>query len=312
MAKRKSGKQITGTTAERHRAITKIRRSSKKVPRPPSGRHLLEGQAEERYEEVKRHNEELQRATENKSQFLARMSHEIRIPLSIVMGFLDILSLETLGTLNKEQKSAVDKMLVQSRRLQKMIGDVLSLSQIEAGIIPIEISTFPMERIIESLRAVADDLQRKTDLKVRWNIDRNLPPLTTDASKLEEILQNLMVNAFKYTSEGEVRIRIKNSLDSKFIEFVIEDTGRGIAAENISKIFDGFQQIDATTSSQGVGLGLAIVKKYIELLKGDIQVQSELGKGSTFTLILPHTLKAKKSQRGRRVESPRREDPASR
>lgn len=104
-----------------------------------------------------------------------------------------------------------------------------------------------------------------------------------------------MVNAFKYTSKGEVRIRIKNRLDSKSVEFVVEDTGRGIAAENISKIFDGFQQIDATTSNQGVGLGLAIVKKYLELLKGDIQVQSELGKSSTFTLILPHTLKAKKA-----------------
>jgi signal transduction histidine kinase len=287
------------------------RRATQKGPRPLRSRPLLERQLE-LYEEIKRHNEELQRATEHKSQFLARMSHEIRIPLSIVMGFLDILGLETLGTLNKEQKTAVDKMLVQSQKLQKMIGDVLSLSQIEAGIIPLEISTFSMERIIESLRAVADTLQRKTDLKVRWDIDQDLPPLTTDASKLEEILQNMMVNAFKYTSKGEVRIRIKNRLDSKSVEFVVEDTGRGIAAENISKIFDGFQQIDATTSNQGVGLGLAIVKKYLELLKGDIQVQSEPGKGSTFTLILPHTLKAKKSHSARRVESPRRKDPASR
>ena len=311
MAKRKSGKQTTGTTAERHKAITKIRRAKQKGPRPPKSRPLLERQLE-LYEEIKRQNEELQRATEHKSHFLARMSHEIRIPLSIIMGFLDILSLETLGTLTKEQKTAVDKMLVQSQKLQKMIGDILSLSQIEAGIIPLEISTFPMEKIIESLRAVADDLQRKTDLKVRWDIDQDIPPLTTDASKLEEILQNMMVNAFKYTSKGEVRIRIKNRLDSKSVEFVVEDTGRGIAAENISKIFDGFQQIDATPSNQGVGLGLAIVKKYLELLKGDIQVQSELGKGSTFTLILPHTLKAKKSHSARRVESPRRKDPASR
>jgi len=264
------------------------------------------------YEEIKRHNEELQRATEHKSHFLARMSHEIRIPLSIIMGFLDILSLETLGTLNQEQKTAVDKMLVQSQKLQKMIGGVLSLSQIEAGIIPIEISTFPMERIVESLRALADNLQRKTNLKVRWDIDQDLPPLSTDASKLDEILQNMVVNAFKYTSKGEVRIRIKNHLDSKTVEFVVEDTGRGIAAENISKIFDGFQQIDTTPGNQGVGLGLAIVKKYLELLKGKIQVQSELGKGSTFTLILPHTLKAKKNHSARRVERPRRKGPAKR
>ncbi len=286
-------------------------RPTQKGTRPPRSRPLLERHLK-LYEEIKRHNEELQRATEHKSHFLARMSHEIRIPLSIIMGFLDILSLETLGTLNQEQKTAVDKMLVQSQKLQKMIGGVLSLSQIEAGIIPIEISTFPMERIVESLRALAEDLQRKTNLKVRWDIDQDLPPLATDASKLDEILQNMVVNAFKYTSKGEVRIRIKNHLDSKTVEFVVEDTGRGIAAENISKIFDGFQQIDTTTSNQGVGLGLAIVKTYLELLKGKIQVQSKLGKGSTFTLILPHTLKAKKNHSARRVERPRRKGPARR
>jgi signal transduction histidine kinase len=190
------------------------------------------------------------------------------------------LSSGTLGTLNEKQKVAVDKMQVQSQRLQNMIGSVLNISQIEEGIIPLNISTF----------SGADDLQRKTGLKVLWDIDRDLPPLTSDAPKLEEILHNLMVNAFKYTSDGEVRIRIKNRPKSKSIECAIEDTGMGIAPENFSKIFDGFHQIDATASSQGVGLGLAIVKNYLNLLKGKIQVQSELEKGSTFTLTLPYKL----------------------
>ncbi|MFB3108305.1 MAG: GAF domain-containing sensor histidine kinase [Candidatus Binatia bacterium] len=242
------------------------------------------------YEKLKKHNDGLQMATEHKSQFLARMSHEIRTPLGVLLGFLDILHSGTLGTINEEQKTAVDKMQIQSRRLQKMINDVLNLSRIEEGTIPLEISTFPTEKIIDSLRTLADELQRKSELKVRWDIDPNLPSLTTDAPKLEEILQNLIVNAFKYTPTGEIQVRIKNHPASKSIEFVVEDTGLGISPQNIPKIFEGFHQIDATTSSQGVGLGLTIVRKYLELMKGTIQVESKPAKGSRFRITLPYTL----------------------
>ena len=244
------------------------------------------------YEKLKKHNDDLQMATEHKSQFLARMSHEIRTPLGVLLGFLDILHSGTLGTINEEQKTAVDKMQIQSRRLQKMINDVLNLSRIEEGTIPLEISTFPTEKIIESLRTLADELQRKSELKVHWDIDPNLPSLTTDAPKLEEILQNLIVNAFKYTPDGEIQIRIKNHPATRIIEFVVEDTGLGISPQNIPKIFEGFHQIDATTSSQGVGLGLTIVKKYLELMNGAIQVESEPGKGSRFRITLPYILDA--------------------
>ncbi len=244
------------------------------------------------YEKLKKHNDDLQRATEHKSQFLARMSHEIRTPLGVLLGFLDILHSGTLGTINEEQKTAVDKMQIQSRRLQKMINDVLNLSRIEEGTIPLEISTFPTEKIIESLRTLADELQRKSELKVRWDIDPNLPSLTTDAPKLEEILQNLIVNAFKYTPGGEIQVRIKNHPKSKSVEFVVEDTGLGISPQNIPKIFEGFHQIDTTTSSQGVGLGLTIVRKYLELMNGAIQVESKPGKGSRFRITLPYVLDA--------------------
>ena len=243
-----------------------------------------------RYKEVKKHNEDLLMATEYKSQFLARMSHEIRTPLGVLIGFLDILHSGTLGAINEEQMTAVDKMQIQSRRLQKMINDVLNLSRIEEGTTPLEISTFHTEKIIESLRTLADELQRKSELKVRWDIDSNLPSLTTDAPKLEEILQNLIVNAFKYTPTGEIQIRIKNHPATKIIEFVVEDTGLGISPQNIPKIFEGFHQIDATTSSQGVGLGLTIVKKYLGLMRGAIRVESEPGKGSKFKVTLPYIL----------------------
>ncbi|HEX9880076.1 MAG TPA: GAF domain-containing sensor histidine kinase [Candidatus Binatia bacterium] len=242
------------------------------------------------YEKVKSQNDDLKRATEYKSQFLARMSHEIRTPLGVLIGFLDILHSGTLGPVNDEQRTALDKMQSQSRRLQKMINDVLSLSRIEEGSVPLEISTFPLEKIMEPVRTLVDDLKRKSPLQVVWDIEPDLPTLRTDAPKLEEILQNLIVNAFKYTRQGEVRIRIKNLAERRRVQFIVEDTGLGIAPQNVSKIFEGFHQIDATTSSQGVGLGLTIVKKFVDLLEGDIEVQTQPGKGSSFKVTLPHVL----------------------
>ena len=242
------------------------------------------------FDELKRLNRNSEKATQNKSQFFSRLSHEMRTPLSVIIGLIDCMNLGAFGSLNQEQKSILEKIHRQSQTLLKMVNDVLNLSRIEAGAFPLEISTFPMDKLIESLQTLTEDLQRKSRLRVIWDVDSDLPSLTTDARKLEEILQNLIVNAFKYTPKGEVRIRIKNRPESQRVEFVVEDTGTGIAPENIPKIFDGFHQIAPTIASQGVGLGLTIVKKYVELLKGEIQVQSEPGKGSAFTVILPHVL----------------------
>jgi signal transduction histidine kinase len=149
-----------------------------------------------------------------------------------------------------------------------------------------------MAKMVESLRTLTDDLQRKNDLDVAWDIDPNLPSLTTDAGKVQAILQNLIVNAFKYTSEGRVKIRMKNHPQTKSVELAVEDTGRGISAEDLPKIFDGFHQVQSTAASQGVGLGLTIIKKYLDLLKGTIRVDSKPGKGSTFTVTIPWSLEA--------------------
>ena len=242
------------------------------------------------YDELKRLNQDLENVTQNKSQFFARLSHEMRTPLSVIIGFIDFMNAGVFGSLTEQQKSILNKIQIQSQTLLKMANDVLNLSRIEAGAIYVEVSTFPLDTIIASLQGLTEDLQRKSKLRAVWDVDPDLPLLTTDPGRLEEILQNLIVNAFKYTSEGEVRIRIGNRPQSQSVEFLVEDTGRGIAPENIPKIFDGFHQVAPTATGQGVGLGLTIVKKYVELLKGEIRVQSELGKGSTFTVTLPYVL----------------------
>ncbi len=244
------------------------------------------------FDELKRLNQDLERITQHKSQFLARLAHELKTPLNVIIGILDAMHLGATGPLNEKQQSALNKIQDQSRALQKMVIDLLNLSRIEAGTIPLEVSTFPIAKVVESLRTLTEDLQRKNSLDVVWDIDPDLPSLMTDAGKVEAILQNLVVNAFKYTSDGEVKIRMKNRPEAKSVELAVEDTGRGISSEELPRIFDGFHQVHSTAASQGVGLGLTIVKKYLELIKGTIHVESEPGKGSTFTVTLPYSLEA--------------------
>ncbi len=244
------------------------------------------------FDELKRLNQDLERATQHKSQFLARLAHEFKTPLNVITGILDIMKLGVTGPLSEKQKSALGKIQNQSHALGKMVTDLLNLSRIESGTIPVEVSTFSMAKMVESLRTLTDDLQRKNDLDVAWDIDPDLPSLTTDAGKVQAILQNLVVNAFKYTAEGRVKICMKNRPQTKSVELAVEDTGMGISAEDLPKIFDGFHQVQSTAASQGVGLGLTIVKKYLELLNGTIRVDSKPGKGSTFTVTIPWSLEA--------------------
>lgn len=244
------------------------------------------------FDELKRLNQDLEKATENKSQFLARLAHEFKTPLSVITGILEVMNLGATGPFNEKQEAALGKIQNQSRSLQKMVTDLLNFSRVESGSISLEVSTFPLHKVVAPLRTLTEDLQRKNSLDVVWEIEPDLPSLTTDAGKVEAIMQNLVVNAFKYTPEGKVKIRMRNLPESKSVELAVEDTGRGIASEDLPLIFDGFHQVRSTAASQGVGLGLTIVKKYLEVIKGSVRVESSPGKGSTFTVTLPYRLEA--------------------
>lgn len=242
------------------------------------------------FHDLQRTLQDSENIAQRKSEFLSYIAHELKTPLNVIVGLLDLMDAGATGPLTGKQTVALGKIQDQCQTLVKMANDVLTLSRIETGTIPLEISNFTMERIVEPLRNLTDALQRKSKLKVVWDVEPDLPSLTTDASKVEAVLQNLIVNAFKFTAEGEVRIRIKNGPESNSIQLVVEDTGRGISRENLHEIFKEFHQVHLTTANQGVGLGLTIVKKYLDLIQGRIQVVSELGKGSTFTAVLPCSL----------------------
>jgi signal transduction histidine kinase len=242
------------------------------------------------FEELKRLNDHLERANQESSQFLARLAHELRTPLTVITGIVEVMNMDAAGSLTEQQKAALSKIQDQSQTLLRMLNDLLNLSRIKAGAIPLDISSVIMEDIIRALRVLVDELQRKSRLKAVWDIESDLPILMTDGAKVEAILKNLIVNAFKYTSEGEVRIRMKYRPEPDTVEFAVEDTGRGIAPEELPKIFEGYHQVRSTDTTKGVGLGLTIVKKYLGLLKGTIEVESTPGKGSTFKISLPRVL----------------------
>ena len=237
-------------------------------------------------------NQELLDATQAKAEFIAAMSHELRTPLNIVMGSSDLLHEGFFGELNGGQQDATEKICRNSRVLLKMINDVLTISRVDAGRLTLELSTVEVEEVIDQARALVEQVNRDNRLEVRWDIDASIPPLVTDSLKLEEILQNLIGNAFKFTPTGRIEVRVQNRPEQDRVEFTVADTGIGIAAEDQGRIFDAFEQLKEahTGSFNGVGLGLNIVRRYLDLMQGEISVQSEPGQGAKFTFSVPHSL----------------------
>ncbi|MGH7825909.1 MAG: GAF domain-containing protein [Candidatus Binatia bacterium] len=242
--------------------------------------------------ELEKTNRDLQEATRVKSEFIASMSHELRTPLNIVLGNAELTGNGFFGDVNDDQREAMRKICYHGRFLLKLINDVLTLSRLEAQKMSLDIETVDIAEIIAHAQNHVEHINRNKHLEVLWEIDGELPPIVTDPTKLEEILQNLLGNAFKFTLQGRVKIRVRKLEESESIEFSIADSGIGIEAKDLERIFNEFEQLkDAHTGDyNGVGLGLSIVKKYLELMRGRIRVESQVGEGSTFTFWIPRVL----------------------
>jgi signal transduction histidine kinase len=253
---------------------------------------LLFAEIKRKTQELAKTNQELLEATQAKSEFIAAMSHELRTPLNVVIGSSDLLRDGFFGTLTDGQKEATNKISRNARVLLKMINDVLTISRFDAKRMSVDISTVAVEAILEQARELVEQINRDNRLEVRWKVEPGIPPLTTDALKIEEILQNLISNAFKFTPSGFVEIQVNHRPEKDRVEFSVADSGIGIPEEDIGRIFNAFEQLnDAHTGHfSGVGLGLNIVRRYLELLDGDISVESKPGAGAKFTFSIPRTL----------------------
>jgi len=246
-------------------------------------------QLDDKIVELSDRNIELFRANKVKGEFLANISHEFRTPLNAILGFAEIL--REKGPALKEEKGRkyAEHIIAGGQNLLKMVNDLLDLAKTEAGKMKLHIENTSIQEICRGIVAPFATITRKNKIKVRLIIDDNIPPLSTDAGKVRQIIYNFLSNAVKFTTERG-RIEIRASMrDDKMVRIAVSDTGCGIAEEDRKKIFEKFRQADGslTRESAGSGLGLAISKELAALLAGSVGLESEVGKGSTFWVDIP-------------------------
>jgi len=263
---------------------------------------------------------DLERSNKIKSEFLSIMSHELRTPLNVILGYASLAQDDSASAANQQHRHTAQKIEVQARELLDMINSIMDASRIESGAIGITKQKIHVGALFEQLRA-AYDPKRQEDIALVWRVPDNLPDLVTDYDKLQRIMRNLIDNAIKFTecgtvtvsafgevadlpertrassSEGDTPRALQNNIGNAndairgtgYVEFAVQDTGIGIADENLPHIFDVFKQVDSSTTRDygGIGVGLYIAKSFIELLGGQLRVCSEVGKGSTFTVRIP-------------------------
>jgi signal transduction histidine kinase len=243
----------------------------------------------EQNEVLRRQAIELEHASALKSQFLANMSHEFRTPLNAILGYTHMLLKGLSGELLHEQRTSLERVDANSRHLLSLINDILDITRIEAGKMPLHFTAFALPELVREVTAELEPLIARTRLPVKVHIAPRFPRLRSDRQKVKQILSNLLSNALKFTREGSVTIRASQNPKAKTLTVSVTDTGIGIAEEDLNKVFEDFRQLDPSTTraAGGTGLGLAVCRRLATMLEGSITVESALDVGSTFTLHLP-------------------------
>lgn len=235
--------------------------------------------------------DELQRASRYKSEFLANMSHELRTPLNSSLILAKLLADNPAGNLSEEQVQFARSIYSAGNDLLTLINDILDISKVEAGKLEVHPELTILARLVDGMKSLFLPQAMEKALSFSVELADDLPPtLFTDRQRLEQILKNLLANAFKFTEKGSVTLRVEPR-DGDMLAFAVRDTGIGIAPEQQAAIFEAFRQADGTTNRRygGTGLGLSISRELANLLGGQIEVQSAPGAGSTFTLVLPQS-----------------------
>ena len=243
-------------------------------------------------EEVSRANVALSQANKLKSEFIANVSHELRTPLNSIIGFAELLSEIATEKSNEKAAKYAGNILQSGRGLLEIINDLLDLARIEAGKVTLNIEKTSLAGICEDLIRLTAPLTDSKQLTAEMHIAEDIPLLETDGGKLQQILYNLLSNAIKFTpSGGQIRLEAELTTD-ELVAISVMDNGPGISKEDQGHIFDKFTQVEpsATRKHGGAGLGLAIAKELAELLGGELNLTSEPGRGSAFTLTIPRIL----------------------
>ncbi len=260
-------------------------------------------------EELRVANVQLTEVSRLKSHFLANMSHELRTPLNSIIGYTEMLLEGIYGPLNERQIDRLDRVRRNGQHLLQLINDILDLSKIEANRLELDVEAVDLGMVIEECIAAFEPLAAKKGIELIKETAHDLPPILADRGRIVQVLMNLVSNAIKFTPSGRVTLRTAPVTASQVTGFPIErldeggpwvlvsvaDTGIGIAPQDQDVIFDEFQQADSSPSREydGTGLGLAITRRLVRLMRGQIWLESALGKGSTFHVLLPLVAEAK-------------------
>jgi signal transduction histidine kinase len=247
------------------------------------------GELADQNELLRRQHIALEQASALKSQFLANMSHEFRTPLNAILGYTHMLLYGVSGPITEPQRKSLSRIDSNSRHLLALINDILDITRIEAGRMPLNISQFGVEELIHEVMSELEPIVKRSRLSVKIRAGGKLPPLKSDRQKVKQIVLNLLSNALKFTAEGSVTMGASYDGKRKALVVAVRDTGVGISPDDQVKVFEDFRQLDGSPARGygGTGLGLSICRRLAHMLGGTIDLESAAGKGSTFTLRIP-------------------------
>ena len=239
------------------------------------------------FDEIQDKSQQLEIASQHKSQFLANMSHELRTPLNAILGYTELILDNIYGETSEKMREVLERLQANGKHLLGLINDVLDLSKIEAGQLTLDLADYSLKDVVHTVFTAVESLATGKKLALTTDIAPGLPLGHGDERRLAQVLLNLVGNAIKFTDKGEVAI--KTTVADGSFTVAVCDTGPGIAPSDQGKIFGEFQQADnaATKRKGGTGLGLSIAKRIIEMHGGRIWVESDVGKGSTFAFTIP-------------------------
>ncbi|OQY89685.1 MAG: hypothetical protein B6D39_09395 [Anaerolineae bacterium UTCFX2] len=233
-----------------------------------------------------------------KTEFLAKVGHELRSPLTSILGIAEMLDYGVYGPLSEDQTKAVQLISDSTQHMTRIVNDLLQQSRLERGTFTLDITEFSLRDLLNRIIGYFKPMAKTKGLGLTLDVEAGVPEtIRSDSLRLYQILVNLIDNAIKYTIEGEIRIRVSSS-NEKHLTFQIADTGVGIPKDVQRLIFNPFQQVNPSASQResGFGLGLSIVKQLVGLMEGTIEIESEVGKGSQFTVTLPTALEVERQR----------------
>ncbi len=242
------------------------------------------------FDEIQDKSRQLEQASQHKSQFLANMSHELRTPLNAIIGYSEILQEDAVDLGQDNLVADLKKIESAGRHLLGLINDILDLSKIEAGKMDIYLEDVEIVPLLEEVRSIIVPMAEKNANVLEYRLADNLGSMRTDRTKLKQSLLNLFSNGSKFTENGRLTLNVQRfETDKPMVSFAISDTGIGMTEEQLGRLFQAFNQADASTTKKygGTGLGLAITRNFCQLLGGNVTVTSKPGEGSTFTIVLP-------------------------